>query len=71
VCIAVPCRVTEVDGLHGRAELGGASIQVRLDLVDGIGVGDYVLVHAGFALERLDEGEARRTLALIEEMRAS
>ena len=68
MCVAVPCRVTEIDGPVARAEVAGASVEVRLDLVDGVQVGDYVIVHAGFALERLDEEEAQATLALFREL---
>jgi len=68
MCVAVPCRITEIDGPVARAEVGGASVQIRLDLVEGVRVGDYVIVHAGFALERLDEDDAMATLALFAEL---
>ena len=70
MCVAVPCRVTEVEGPTARAEIGGAEVSVRLDLLEDVRVGEYVLVHAGFALERLDEDEAKKTLALLEELGA-
>ncbi len=52
----------------GTAELEGARYQVNLSLVDGAQVGEYVIVHAGFAIERLDEQEAEARLALFEQM---
>jgi hydrogenase expression/formation protein HypC len=67
MCVAVPCRVLEVDGRVGRAEIGGAEVAVRFDLLEEVQVGDYVLVHAGFALERVDEEYARETLELLAE----
>ena len=67
MCVAVPCRMIEMNGPVGRAEIGGAEVQVRLDLVENVSVGDYVLVHAGFAIERLEEDYARETLALLAE----
>jgi hydrogenase expression/formation protein HypC len=67
MCVAVPCRLIEVTGQRGRAEIGGAQVEVRLDLVEEASVGDYVLVHAGFAIERLEEAYARETLALLAE----
>jgi len=51
-----------------RIELNGAAKEVSLALVDGVKVGDYVIMHAGFALSRLDPEEAERTLALFAEM---
>ena len=68
MCLAVPCRLLEVDGVRGRAEVGGATLEGRLDLLEGPRVGEYVLVHAGFALERIDEVEAEKTLALLDEL---
>jgi len=70
MCVAVPCKLIEIDGPSGRAELGGATVSVRLDLVEDVSVGDYVLVHAGFALDKLDEEDAKATIALLEEMRS-
>lgn len=52
----------------GTAELDGARYPVNLSLLDEVRVGDYVIVHAGFAIERLDEREAEERLALFEEM---
>jgi len=68
MCLAVPCRLLEVDGVRGRAEVGGATLDVRLDLLECPRVGEYVLVHAGFALETIDEAEAEKTLALLDEL---
>jgi hydrogenase expression/formation protein HypC len=71
MCVAVPCRLLEAEGSEGRAEIGGAEVQVRLDLLPEARVGDYVLVHAGFALEVVDEEAARETLELLQQMRQS
>ena len=51
-------------------DLGGMRKKISLALVDGVEVGDYVIVHVGYALARLDTAEAERTLALFGEMRA-
>ncbi len=69
MCLAFPVKVAELleDGL-ARIELEGVSKVVSLALVEGICVGDYVILHAGFALSRLDPKEAMRTLALFAEM---
>ena len=72
MCLAVPVRVTEVlpDG-NAVVEVGGVRNRVSLSLVDGVGVGDYVIVHAGFAINRLDVAEAEKSLALFAEIAAT
>ena len=66
MCLALPARVTQ---LHGDAtatvELGGVRQRVSMALVDGVAEGDYVVVHVGYALTRLDRDEAERTLAAL------
>lgn len=72
MCLAFPVRVVELqDAGMARIELEGVSKVVSLALVDGVKVGDYVILHAGFALSRLDPDEAERTLALFAEMSES
>ncbi|MFZ1415163.1 MAG: HypC/HybG/HupF family hydrogenase formation chaperone [Defluviicoccus sp.] len=68
MCLAVPARITELlaDGL-ARAEVGGITKVVNLCLVDDVAVGDYVIIHVGFALSRLEPEEAAATLALFAE----
>jgi len=69
MCLAVPARVEELrSDYEALVELAGARVPVRLDLVENVKVGDYVIVHAGFAIEVLDEEEARKTAALFEEI---
>ena len=66
MCLALPARVTETHG-DGTAtvELGGVRQRISLALLDGVKVDDYVVVHVGFALSRLDQAEALKTLALL------
>jgi hydrogenase expression/formation protein HypC len=68
MCLGVPMRIVERDGARARAELGGVTCEVRLDFLPEARLGDHVIVHAGFALERVDPEEAARTLALIAEV---
>jgi len=68
MCWAVPARIVEIDGLVGRVDLSGTSRQVGLQLIADPQVGDYVLVHAGFAIQKVDEAEAQETLDLLAEM---
>jgi len=69
MCLAIPARVVGLrdDGLAD-VELEGVVKEISLDLVDGVEPGDYVIVHVGFALTRLDPEEAERTLQLFAEM---
>ncbi|MCB2182496.1 MAG: HypC/HybG/HupF family hydrogenase formation chaperone [Desulfobulbaceae bacterium] len=77
MCLAVPMRVIEVKGQEddfltpqiGVVEVQGILKEVRLDLVDRWpDVGDYLIVHAGFAIHTLDEAEAEKNLQLLKEM---
>ncbi len=69
MCLAIPVRVVELlDGEQALVELDGIRKPVSLALVDGVQVGDYVILHVGYALSRLDPDEAARTLELFAAM---
>ncbi|MGA1791038.1 MAG: HypC/HybG/HupF family hydrogenase formation chaperone [bacterium] len=71
MCLAVPMEVKEIKTENNSAlvSAGGTEREVRLDLVDEMPeIGDYVLVHAGYALHRIDEQTAKETLELLEEI---
>lgn len=70
MCLAVPGKIIRIDHQMGEVELAGVTRQVSLVLVPEAKEGDYVLVHVGFAIQVVDEQEARQTLALLEEMAA-
>jgi len=69
MCLAIPAQITAIDQMSDTATvaLGGVSKQVSLALVDAARVGDYVLVHVGYALNKISPVEAERTLRLIAE----
>jgi hydrogenase expression/formation protein HypC len=67
MCLAIPGKVLSVTGLNGIIELGGVQRRTSLQLVPKVKVGDYVLVHAGIAIQIVDEEEALATLELFEE----
>jgi hydrogenase expression/formation protein HypC len=68
MCLAIPIRVEAVlPEQMARVTLGGVSKIVSIALVEDVRVGDYVLLHVGYALTRLDPGEAERTLTLMRE----
>jgi len=66
MCLAIPVRVVELRGESTAiVDLDGVRREISLALVDGVQVGDYVIVHVGYALSKLDADEAARTLALF------
>jgi hydrogenase expression/formation protein HypC len=71
MCLAVPGRISSTveTGVSrvGRVQFGGVTREALLDLVPEANVGDYVLVHVGIAISRIDEDEAQRTLELLRE----
>jgi hydrogenase expression/formation protein HypC len=72
MCLALPVKVPEVGrgpaGVLGRVDLGGGKKEISLARLDDVQVGDYVILHAGYALSILDPEEAERTLALFADM---
>lgn len=70
MCLAVPARVVEIGGTSATVDIGGVSLETSIMLVPDVRAGDYVIVHAGFAIEKLDEEEAQRTLELFKQMAA-
>ncbi|HEY8538574.1 MAG TPA: HypC/HybG/HupF family hydrogenase formation chaperone [Steroidobacteraceae bacterium] len=71
MCLAIPARVVETrDGDRAVVDLGGVRKEISLALIDGVATGDYVIVHVGYALQRLDTAEAERTLAWFAEIGA-
>ena len=68
MCLAVAGKVLSIDGMSGMIEVGGIKREAGLHLVPDVKVGDYVLLHAGFAIQKIDEKEAVETMKLLEEM---
>lgn len=71
MCLAVPARIVARTELTATVAVSGVTRAVSLMLLPDARVGDYVLVHAGFAIQTVDEAEARETLALFAEMAAN
>lgn len=69
MCLAVPGKILEISmGNVARIDLAGVLREVSMELVPGAQTGDYVLVHAGFAIQVIDEEEALKTLELFKEL---
>ena len=72
MCLALPCRVVELRAQQqALVVVDGVGREISLALVDDVAVGDYVIVHVGYALTRLDTDEAEKTLALLAELAAT
>ena len=68
MCLAIPAQITEMDGTRAKIELAGNVRDADLSLIEDPAIGDWVLVHAGFAIEKLEPEDAEETLKLFAEM---
>jgi len=71
MCLAIPGRVVEIvdeQALLAKVDVSGVVRNVNVGLLDGVSPGDWVLIHVGFALSKVDEEEAQATLALLAQM---
>ncbi len=68
MCVAPPFRIVELDGNTAVVELGGSRSTARVDAIEDPQVGDYVRVHAGLAITKLDPDKAREDLVLFREL---
>jgi hydrogenase expression/formation protein HypC len=70
MCLAIPTLIKSIDGAQAEVEIGGVSRTISVALTPDAQVGDYVIVHTGFAISVLDEQEAQETLKLFDELAA-
>lgn len=69
MCLGVPMKIISIDGVDSVAEIDGVRREASLMLLDEeMAVGDYIIVHAGFAISKLDEAEALETLEMMREV---
>ncbi len=68
MCLAIPMKVIELNGPQATVEQEGVTRNIRVDFLNNLQLGEYVLVHAGVAIERIGEEEAAETLELIKEL---
>jgi hydrogenase expression/formation protein HypC len=66
MCVAVPAKITSISDNNALIESAGVSKEIDISLVPEVSVGDYVIVHAGFAIQIVDSEEAKKTLELFE-----
>ncbi|HIU31058.1 MAG TPA: HypC/HybG/HupF family hydrogenase formation chaperone [Candidatus Caccousia avistercoris] len=67
MCLAVPLKIISIDGKTAVGEASGLTQKLRVDFIPGLKVGEYVMVHAGFAIQRMTEEQARENLDCIQE----
>ena len=67
MCLGVPMQVKTIENDMATCEIDGVTREASLMMIDGVEVGDYVLIHAGFAIEKIDEEEAQLTLNALRE----
>ena len=68
MCLAIPALIKSIEGKEAEAEIGGVSRRIGIWLTPEVKVGDYVLVHTGYAIDVLDQEEAEETLSLLREI---
>jgi hydrogenase expression/formation protein HypC len=71
MCLSIPAKIVSIDGSTAEVSAGGAIFKAGLQMIENAKIGDYVLLHAGFAIQKIDEVEALNTITLFEEMNKS
>lgn len=65
MCLGIPARIVRIQGKEAIAEVGGIQREVSIELLEGVKEGDYVIIHAGFAISKIDEEEVDRMLNIL------
>ncbi len=68
MCLSVPAKIIEINGEMARVSVGETIVNASLQMLDDVEIGDYVLLHTGFALQKISAADAAETLALFEEL---
>lgn len=68
MCLSIPARILSIDGDMAKVSVSGAITDASLQLIDNPQVGEYILLHTGFALEKISEAEAEETMRLLREL---
>ncbi len=71
MCLSIPAKIISIEGSTAEVSAGGATFNAGLQMVENVKVGDYILLHAGFAIQKISEDEAAETLMLLKEMNES
>lgn len=68
MCLAVPAKIKSIDEKQALVDFGGVQKRISLGILDGVKIGDYVLIHAGFAIGKVDKSDAMGTLKALKEL---
>ncbi|MEM1575197.1 MAG: HypC/HybG/HupF family hydrogenase formation chaperone [Nitrososphaerota archaeon] len=68
MCLGIPVKIIDVKYPEAIVEIGGLKKNIRIDLIENVKPGDYIILHAGFAIQKIDEKEALETLKILEEV---
>jgi hydrogenase expression/formation protein HypC len=68
MCLSIPAKIVSIDGNMAEVSAGGTLFKAGLHMIENASIGDYILLHAGFAIQKISEKEAAETLKIIEEM---
>ena len=71
MCLSIPAKIVSIDGTMAEVSAGGAIFSAGLQMIEDVRVGDYILLHAGFAIQKISEKDAAETLKILEEMNNS
>jgi hydrogenase expression/formation protein HypC len=71
MCLSIPAKIVSIEGNMAEVSTGGAVFKAGLHLIEDAMVGDYILLHAGFAIQKISKNDAAETLRLFEEMNDS
>ena len=69
MCLAIPMKVEKIEDDYAIVSLGNVKRKVNISLIENVKKGDYLIVHAGFAIEKLDKKEAKKTLDILKEIK--
>jgi hydrogenase expression/formation protein HypC len=69
MCLAIPAKILKIENKKATAQFGSLIKEIDTGFVEGLKKGDYVIVHAGFAIQKLDESQAKTTLDLLNEIK--
>lgn len=68
MCLSIPAKVVEINGDMADVSVGGTIFKASLQMVENVAIGDYILLHTGFAIQKINEEEALETLQILREM---
>jgi hydrogenase expression/formation protein HypC len=68
MCLSIPTKIESIEGSEAKVSFSGSTLRVSLKLVENAKIGDYVLVHAGYAIQLIDVDEAQKTLELLKKL---